>query len=570
MGLPGIQWLVRIWEGCVGFLYKYTLSIFIILFAIIAYILLLHVNALQSRLISAAVSSRANMNTLLQTSRYTLHSTFVILLISFGIFLTILVLVVRQLRKMVQQLRDYADQTERSNEKLRREVEERQRLAKELIKTNRKQWKIAFFDTLTGLPNRQLFEDRIEKSIAHAKRAQQYLALLYLDLDGFKTINDTLGHGSGDSLLKEIADRLKSGIRAMDTVARLGGDEFVVIVTEVKDTDSIIRVAERILQKIAAPMILKGIEVFVTASIGIVVYPDDATDVEVLVKNADLAMYKAKESGRNNYQFYNEKMLKHAEKHLALITEINAALNSGEFVAYYQPQINVGDNSIMGLEALARWQHAKHGLVFPLEFIETMEKNGLIGKVGDVILERACEEYAQWRKNGLAPMTLSVNFSVWQLFQHHIVDHVGNILAKYNVDPKEFAIEIKESALIKDIEKLRDVLVRFRKTGIRVIMDNFGAGYSSLTALHTLPIDAIKIANMFTQQMACDESCVTIMRSMIELTKQLKIDLVVVGVETVEQKDELAHMGCKYMQGFYWGEPEPAEQCMKRLFKGKS
>lgn len=567
------QRIYEIYNRLIGFLYKYSISVFVILFVIIAYILLLHIDHQQSALITSAVSQHESIyskpevaiNILFKSSRRALNDTFIVLLVSFGLFLVILSFVIRRLRNTAAVMQDYADQTKQANEKLQIEVEERQRLAKELLKINRKQWQIAFFDTLTGLANRQLFDDRIRKNIAHAEREKEKLAILYLDLDGFKSINDTLGHNSGDELLQEIANRLKLCVRSMDTVARLGGDEFVVIITQLNQVEAAVSVANKILEEVAKPVMIKDAEVFVTASIGVVVYPDNAKDVETLIKSADLAMYKAKERGRNNYQFYDEKMMVAAQQTLALATEIYSAINSNDFVAYYQPLMDVKNNCVIGVEALVRWHHNTRGVISPLEFIETAEKNGLIGKIGDAIMQQACDQVSRWEQHSIMPLSLAVNFSVWQLFREDALEHVLGILAKNNIEPKVFTMEVTERALVKDVENLQQILYAFRDAGIQIAIDDFGVGYSALTYLHELPIDIIKLADSFTKNIVADNNAAVIVKAVIDLAKQLNIKVIAEGVETKEQKDKLEQLGCQYMQGFYWGEPKLAQEYDKFL-----
>lgn len=530
------QWVCKTYKSLVKLLYKYSIPVFIILFAIVAYILLLYVNHQQSILLAF------------------------ILLFSFGVFLVVLSFTIYKSRNKARQLRYYADQIRQVNERLHKEVEKRRFLAKELLKINRKQWEIAFFDKLTGLASRQLFYDRIKKSIAHAEREKEKMAILYLDLDGFKSINDALGHNSGDELLKEIAVRLKKCIRTMDTVARLGGDEFVIIITQLKQIESAVAVANKILEEVAKPVMIKESEVFVTASIGIVVYPDNATDVETLIKKADLAMYKAKEKGRNDYQFYDEKMMVAAKQNLALATEIYSAVNSGDFVAYYQPIMDVKNNFAVGVEALARWQHKTRGIIAPPEFIEAAEKNGLIGKISDVIMKQACNQISQWRQKGVKSLNLAVNFSAWQLLRRGILDNVLSVLAQNNINPKLFAIEITEHSLVKDMDHLQKILCKFRDAGIQIAVDDFGIGYSALTYLHTLPIDIIKLGCSFTKNVISDDGCAIIVTAIINLAKQLNIKVIAEGVETKEQKDKLVQLGCQYMQGFYWSRPKLAQE----------
>jgi predicted signal transduction protein with EAL and GGDEF domain len=347
----------------------------------------------------------------------------------------------------------------------------------------------------------------------------------------------------------------------MDTVARIGGDEFTVILSQVKEADFISKVADKILQEIAKPIILKNKALYITGSLGIVIYPDDARDLGDLVKKADLAMYKAKENGRNNYQFYSEELQTRANKQLILISDLHRALDKKEFMVYYQPLMNLKDNKVVfGFEALARWNHPELGLVLPKDFIELAEKVGLIGLLGDFILENACGQYVRWQEAGFSGLQLAVNISTWQLYQENIGDRINHILKKTRMPADKLIFEITESALAKDPQKVLKILKQIKSYKIGLAIDDFGTGYSSLEYLHQFPVDLIKIDKKFTKEMVNNKIEESIVKAIIALAKGLNADVLAEGVETEQQKDKLLSLGCHLMQGYLFGKPISAEK----------
>ncbi|MBI5042544.1 MAG: diguanylate cyclase, partial [Nitrospirae bacterium] len=359
---------------------------------------------------------------------------------------------------------------------------------------------LAYYDSLTSLPNRILFKDRLNQTLLIAKRHQRILAILFLDLDNFKRINDTLGHPVGDELLKQVAVRLSNCIRKSDSisrystdefdtvVARLGGDEFTILLTEIVQVHDTMKVAQRILDAIAQPFDIEGQEVFVTASIGIAIYPIDGEDVDTLLKNCDTAMYYAKNEGRNNYQFYKQSLNKTAFDILTLENNLRKALDKQEFRVYYQPRIDIRTRNVVGLEALIRWQRPQKGMIPPSEFIPMAEENGLIVPIGEWVLHRACRQNKAWQSKGFAPVFISVNLSGKQFKQQNLIKVIEQVLSESALDPKYLELEITES-IIQDTGSTAAILRELRNLGLKISVDDFGTGYSSLSYLRRFPVD---------------------------------------------------------------------------------
>ena len=441
---------------------------------------------------------------------------------------------------------------------------------------------MAYYDNLTNLPNRLLFQDRLSQAIVQAERYERMSAMLFLDLDNFKRINDTFGHRIGDLLLKAVADRLKESVRDSDsvarqhadilnvTVARQGGDEFTVLLSEVRKPQDVARVAQRFLDKLARPFLLDGHEVFITASIGIAIYAIDGKDFESLLKNADAAMYHAKGQGKNNYQFYKQSMNATALEKLELENDLRRALARKEFLLYYQPQIDVRTGEIVGMEALIRWQHPVRGLVSPADFIPLTEETGLIVPIGEWVLQTACKQSKAWQAAGFAPIPVSVNLSSRQFRQRVLLQTIEQAMDASGLDCRHIVLEITESVVMQEQEASRALLVELASKGLRLAMDDFGTGYSSLSNLKRFPIDAIKIDRSFVMDITTDPDDAAITKAIIAMGRSLNLNVIAEGVETEEQLAFLYQQGCHMIQGFLISRPVPMEEAAKLLAREKA
>jgi len=416
----------------------------------------------------------------------------------------------------------------------------------------------AFHDALTGLPNRMLFKDRLTLAIAHAKRNKQLLSVLFLDLDRFKLINDTLGHAVGDQLLQEITSRLKGCVREDDTVARLGGDEFTLLLQDIIMAENTAKVAHKILNAIRKPVKIDGHELYITTSIGIVLYPNDGEDAETLLKNADTAMYLAKEKGRNNYQLYTPSMNAKAFERLAMENSLRRAIERNEFIVYYQPKVNISTGQVIGMEALVRWQHPELGLVAPGEFIPMAEETGLIVPIGEWVLRTACAQNKAWQDEGLPLLRVAVNLSARQFQLQNLEEMVSKVLKDTGMEPKWLELEITESVAMQNAEYAVKMLQDLKDMGIHLSIDDFGTGYSSLSYLKRFPINKLKIDKSFISEMCIDKDNAAIASTVIVLGQSLKLGVIAEGVETQEQLDFLKNHSCEEMQGFLFGKPMPA------------
>jgi diguanylate cyclase (GGDEF)-like protein len=418
---------------------------------------------------------------------------------------------------------------------------------------------LAFHDGLTDLPNRSLFSKLLIQNIAQAQRYKRQLAVLFLDLDRFKSINDTLGHHAGDELLREVARRLKSCLRESDTVARLGGDEFVVLLSELSEEKYAATVANKILIATAQPFVLLGNEFTVTASVGISTYPQDGMDEQTLTKNADIAMYHAKEQGKNNYQFFSETLGSDVFGRMALESGLRHALERGEFELHYQPKRNLHDGSVSGVEALLRWQHPDLGIVAPMQFISIAEETGLIVPIGKWVLKAACQQNMAWQQQGLVHLCIAVNLTPRQFFDEQLLPDLRAILEATGMPAHLLELEVTESLLMHDVEKAMRVLVGLKRAGIRIAIDDFGVGYSSLATLQRFPIDTVKIDRSFIRDAADSTGNETLTGAIIAMGRSLSLNIVAQGVETKEQVDYLRERACDELQGFYFDQPAPAE-----------
>jgi diguanylate cyclase (GGDEF)-like protein/PAS domain S-box-containing protein len=428
---------------------------------------------------------------------------------------------------------------------------------------------LAQFDALTGLPNRNLFQDRLTQAMALAKRNAWPMAVLFIDLDRFKLVNDTLGHGAGDKLLREAAERLRSCVRASDTVGRLGGDEFAAILSELGKPGDAGLVAQKIVDVFKRAFDLEGKETYVTASVGVTLYPVDSDNAEALVVNADAAMYRAKEEGRNNYQYFTRDMNERALQRAQMEVALRRALEREEFRLFYQPKAELVAGKICGFEALLRWQHPDKGMILPGDFIPVLEETGLIVQAGEWVLRTACAQIKAWQQAGLRVPRISVNLSARQFKQKNLKGAVGQILGETKVDPSLIEFEITESLLMNDPEGAARTLHDLKESGVQLSMDDFGTGYSSLGYLKRFPIDTLKIDRTFVRDISTDADDATLTRAIIHLAQNLRLNVVAEGVETEAQLAFLCSNGCDEMQGYLFARPTTAEECGRMLAEGR-
>lgn len=423
----------------------------------------------------------------------------------------------------------------------------------------------AHHDYLTNLPNRVLFNDRLASSLLHAKRYNKNMAVMFLDLDFFKLVNDTLGHDIGDQLLKGIAKRLSSVLRESDTIARIGGDEFTVLLPEMDHIDDAAKVAKKIINSLKEPWIFKEQEFFITTSIGIAIYPFDGEESNTLLKHADIAMYQAKGEGRNRYRFFAPEMNERNLKRLDLENSLRRGLEREEFVIHYQPQVDVRTGRIVGIEALLRWDHPQRGLVYPMEFINVAEETGLIIPIGEQVLKNACAQTKEWQNAGYSPMRVAVNLSARQFQQQNLVQRIQQILKETGLEPRFLELEITESLAMHDVEFTIRTLKELRQMGISIAIDDFGTGYSSLNYLKRLPIDYLKIDRSFIRDIAMDFNDAAIVDIIIMLAHNLKLKVIAEGVETEEQFNYLQNRNCDELQGYLFYKPMPTEDITRIL-----
>ncbi len=426
----------------------------------------------------------------------------------------------------------------------------------------------SYHDALTGLPNRMLFNERLAIDLAHAHRRGEMLAVLFLDLDRFKTINDTLGHAVGDQLLQGVAGRLISHMEEDYTIARLGGDGFMILLPEVKHVDEVARTAQNILDAFKQPWMINGQELYVTTSIGIALYPADGNDVETLVRNADTAVYRAKEQGRNTYQLYTPAMNVKAFEQLVMENSLRRALDRKEFIIYYQPQVDIHTGKITGIESLIRWQHPDLGMILPSNFIPLAEETGLIVPIGEWVLRTACAQNKMWQKAGFEPVRVSVNIAARQFQQKEFVETLGRILEETQLPPQYLEIEITESIAMENADSTLIVLRALHKKGVQISIDDFGTGYSSLSYLKKFPIHTLKIDQSFVRDITTDPNDAAIASGIIVLGHSLKLKVIAEGVETKEQLAFLMQQKCDGIQGFLFSHPVPANE-FEKLFARK-
>lgn len=432
----------------------------------------------------------------------------------------------------------------------------------ELKSMQRKMEKLALYDSLTELPNRRLFRNRLEKAIQISERSHVKFAVLFLDFDHFKKINDSLGHDQGDELLIIMARRLQLCTRKADTISRLGGDEFTILIPEIKSRQEVDHIATKLISSLRKPIRLKGQQITVTCSIGITIYPDDAQDANTLLKNADLAMYKAKDEGRNLYHYFSEDMNHQIKKQLKIENDLRKALERQEFELYFQPKKNLANEKLVGYEALIRWSHPDLGTIEPDEFIPVAEDVGLIIPIGQWVLSNACEQIHTLLQTGKIDQDsrIAINLSAKQFHAPNLVKDVGKILAQTRINPKYLELEITESLLMDDIDAAIATLRQLRMIGISLSIDDFGTGYSSFNYLKRLPIDAIKIDRSFVADIPEDKDDMEIVSAIIAMAHKLRLTVIAEGVETPEQKEFLCRNDCDVVQGYFIGMPRPATE----------
>ncbi|WP_188567452.1 sensor domain-containing protein [Undibacterium terreum] len=441
--------------------------------------------------------------------------------------------------------------------------------------TNRKkiEWDLlhlANHDSLTGLPNRLLIQDRLSQAIAHAHRMGVQTGVILIDIDRFKNINDSLGHGIGDLIIVEIGRRLSSIIESDNTVGRLGGDEFVVMLSELASTDALALTAQNILDVLSQPMAIYEHEFFLTGSLGVSVYPKDGADSQSLLKNADTAMYRAKDAGGNNMQFYAHEMNARALARFTIEGGLRRSLEREEFVLHYQPQIDVLTGKVVGMEALLRWHPLDKPPMSPADFIPIAEETGLIVPIGEWVLRSACKQTCLWQEQGYAPLRVAVNLSARQFKQKNIVSLVKKVLDETGCKPEWLELEITESVVMEDPQSATDTLQELSNMGVHLSIDDFGTGYSSLSYLKRFPIDTLKIDQSFVRDISTDADDAAIARAVIALAHSMRLEVVAEGVETIEQLDYLRAQGCDLMQGYYFSRPLPPEDIEKFLKMNKS
>ncbi len=419
---------------------------------------------------------------------------------------------------------------------------------------------LALSDPLTGLANRNDFHRRLDNALKVANREGTSVALMLLDLDKFKNINDTFGHLIGDEFLKLVAGVLKETTREIDTVARFGGDEFAVILTSLKDTERVAQAAERIIQSLSKPITIDGCLIKSGASAGISLYPKDATEIEELFASADKALYAAKADGRNNFQFFDARMNEKARAVRILENDMKLALVRNEFLPHYQPQFDIPSNQVIGVEALARWQHPERGLLMPADFIDAAETSGLIIEISEKLIRATCRQGKEWQSAGMAPFRLAVNVSPSQFKDENFVGMVETILTETDLDPEWLELEITENLIMDDVDRVIVWLHRLRKIGVSLTVDDFGTGYSSLAILKKFPVQKLKIDHSVIDQLSDEKSDAAITDAVIKLGQCLDFEVIAEGVETQEQVDALLAMDCHKFQGFFFCKPLPADE----------
>jgi diguanylate cyclase (GGDEF)-like protein/PAS domain S-box-containing protein len=426
---------------------------------------------------------------------------------------------------------------------------------------------LAHHDSLTGLPNRILLRDRYDHALSIASHGNSHVAMLFLDLDNFKVVNDTLGHSAGDQMLLEVVKRLSRCTRDGDTISRQGGDEFILLLNDVPDLETVERIAGEILSELAEPMAINGRQLNTSCSIGISIFPEDGNDFDTLLQKADTAMYNAKDAGRNTYRFFNEEMNLQAHDHLLLQNRLFQAVAQEDFHLHFQPQVHIGSGRVIGVEALLRWHNPELGQVEPSRFIPVAEESGLIVPIGSWVMVEACLQAEAWRKAGYEEIGISVNLSALQFRRANLIESVAGALNRSGLPPHLLELELTESILLQDADNNLDTVRRLKALGVRLSIDDFGTGYSSFSYLKRFAVDRLKIDQSFVRDITTDPDDAAIVRAIIQLARSLRLGIVAEGVETVEQLDFLRTEGCEEVQGFLFSQPLPAAELEAFLHK---
>ncbi|MBI3529369.1 MAG: EAL domain-containing protein [Betaproteobacteria bacterium] len=419
---------------------------------------------------------------------------------------------------------------------------------------------LAHHDLLTGLPNRTLFQDRLQQALAAAKRMQSRVALLFIDLDRFKYVNDSFGHRAGDILLQTVAARLRGCVRETDTVCRHAGDEYLIVLSALREPTEAALVAEKVLAIFDEVFVLESHEIQISASIGISVYPDDGQTLEDLIRNADAAMYHSKKSGRNRFEFFTPELNAPVAERLVLANQLRRAIENNQLVLHYQPQFDTATNGLIGAEALVRWNHTDHGLLFPDSFIALAEESDIIHLIGEWVLNEACRQIAEWQARNLNIVPVAINFSAFQFRRSSLVQGVASAFSRHGVKPQQLEIELTENAIMQDPKETAKTLDQLHEMGVSLSIDDFGTGYSSLNYLKRFPIDKLKIDRSFVEDLPQDLNDSAIVQAIINLAKSLRMVVIAEGVETKAQLDFLRSLSCEAYQGYLGGRPVDAER----------
>ena len=426
---------------------------------------------------------------------------------------------------------------------------------------------LANYDVLTGLPNRYLLNDRLEQGLSLAQRHQTKLAVLFIDLDRFKNVNDSLGHDVGDELLKEVAQRLRGCLRRSDTIARQGGDEFIALLGDLNSEDEVTFVAEKMIESLRGEFNIGEQQLSISLSIGVSIYPDDGETAVQLLRNADLAMYRAKDSGRNQFQYYEAEMNEKALQRLQLESELRGAIAKGQLSLHFQPKVNVVSGTVVGMEALLRWFHPQLGAVSPAQFIPVAEESGLINEIGDWVVRQAALQQRIWESQGYRIIPVAVNLSARQFNQKDVVQKIKAVLREVGIPPQYIQFELTESLLMEAGQNSFELLTQLSEAGFVLSLDDFGTGYSSLSRLKALPFKSLKIDQSFIRDLATDENDEAIVSATAVLAHALEMRVIAEGVETQEQLDFIRNLMCEEYQGYLFSRPLPAEEVIKYLVR---